>query len=159
MRRIIDKKKGTVSLWRLLEDMKKHTHNLTRDWYISMHEGSIKKFAIKWFDKLVDNGSNHVSRRMIKLKQESLTKAVSLILTYSNTSVAHLSKNTVRVTLKFEDVRKSIASVFVIFNWCSSLLTSSIIITPVPFSQGNWLQVFKRPWLVKKTDSPIPSTR
>ncbi|MBT4484490.1 MAG: hypothetical protein HOC71_12530 [Candidatus Latescibacteria bacterium] len=154
LRRLIDRKRHTVSLWRLLEDMKNIAINLTREWYQSMYDESFKILGNKCFNDLTEIGSTHVTKKRISSKQAFLKEAVSFIEAYANTKVAHISRVQNGVVPTFRDGREAIASIFYIFNWCSLLLTKGTLYTPVPLDHGNWLNVFKLPWLEKGKQSP-----
>lgn len=115
-----------------LEKIKNQLTLITRDWFLSMHTGDIKFIANQWFDNLADIGSTHVTKNKIKSKQDFLKDAVTAIENYANTFVAHTSTGKNQNVPSFGEQRKAIASIFYIFNWCSLLLTSSNLVTPVP---------------------------
>ena len=50
VRRLIDRTKGTISLWRLLNDMKNNAKYFSREWYLTMYDGSFKNLGNNVFD-------------------------------------------------------------------------------------------------------------
>lgn len=120
LRRLTDKGKKTISLWRLLEDWKRSIANIK------------PKLA---------------TRAELNAKQKELTDAIVRVETYANTHIAHRAKNPPIPELKYEEVRMALVSVFKVFKWSWGKINSSMYVGPVPAIQDNWLAVFRIPWL------------
>jgi len=88
VRHLIDRRRKSISLWRLLGEMEKIASNLTREWYLSMHDENIKIFADKGFSELAGEGTKHITKRSIRFKKEILKQAVFKTEEYSNTYIA-----------------------------------------------------------------------
>ena len=137
----------------LFESVKKNASFLTRDWYVNEicknHE-----LANDRFDSLVEPDSRCLTKKIIIEKQKELKNASSEIGEYTNQYIAHMSGNIKEVTTTFRDVRKSLKTVFNIIQWCYSLIFGAYLWSAVPTIQGNWLKIFRIPWL--KEGEPIP---
>lgn len=153
LRRLIDKRRNVISLWRILEDLIKNVSFLTRDWYVN-EICKNNELANNRFDSLVEPDSRCLSRKIIIEKQNELENTISEIEKYTNEYIAHMSGNIKEVTITFQDVRKSLKTVFNIIQWCYSLVFGAYLLGPVPTILGNWLKIFRIPWL--KKGEPIP---
>lgn len=91
LRRIGDHDRKTVSLWRLLEHMKKYAMSLTRAWFVTLHDRSMWKNADSWFDKLAGAGAQFVSPDAMKAKQADLDTALEPIRRFANDYLTHAS--------------------------------------------------------------------
>ena len=153
LRRLVDKSKGKISLWRLLNDLGKNNSLFTRDWFLSMHVGDVVD-ANQLFDNLAGTDRNHVTKKTINFKRNKLKTQVSKVENYAHKNVAHLLKCGNQDDLTFDEIRKTISSSFKIYNWCASLLNSPIN-SPVPLKrEKEWFEVFYTPWL--DINKPVP---
>ncbi len=127
LRRLADKGKKKISLWRLLEDWKRDIENIR---------------------------PKSATKAEITAKQQELTNALNRVESYANSNIAHRAQKPQVTELTYLEVRKALISTFKIFNWCSYLLTKSVWATPVPLLEESWLAIFKVPWL--KDSAPPP---
>ena len=126
LRRLAQKNRNSISLWRLLEDWKRGIENIS---------------------------PKSATKDEITAKQQELENALNRVESYANSHIAHRAKNPQVTELPYSEVRKSLISAFKIFNWCSYLLTNSAWATAVPLLEESWLAIFKVPWL---KDLPPP---
>lgn len=153
LRRLTDRNKGTISVWRLLESMKTYSELLTRKRYIDICDGPVQHLADEWFDSIAGKAADHVSKSLIEEKQKFLEEGTSEIKNYTNTYIAHQSRKQSEPPT-FEQVRRSLVVVFRVFQWCVALLKCENMITPVPSYMSNWTDVFRVPWL--RPGQPVP---
>lgn len=155
LRRLIDRSRGTVSIWHLLDKMKQYSKYFTRERHVDLHEPKLRFLAEKRFDDLAGKGKDHVSKVKIEDKKRELLVAFKEIDIYVNSQIAHYSKNQPKKNITFYEIRKMIVSFFEVFNWCLRLISLSVLDSPVPQQQSNWLKYFYIPWI--KPGSKIPS--
>ncbi len=120
LRRLADKDRKSISLWRLLEDWKRGIENIS---------------------------PKSATKDEITAKQQKLENTLNRVESYANSHIAHRAKNPQVTELPYSEVRKALISVFKIFNWCSYSLTNSVWATAVPLLEESWLAIFKVPWL------------
>lgn len=155
IRRLVDTGKDTISLWRLLEEMKHHASRFTRTWYLSRHSSEKHPLLNSWFDDIAGKGARSVSRKQIVSQQKELTKTTKLVVDYANSNIAHYAKNQKKKrTPTFSDARRALVSIFKIFRWCDLIITPGKSSSPVPVNQTNWVSVFNIPWLEEGAGPP-----
>ncbi|MFC1511625.1 hypothetical protein ACFL5H_00320 [Candidatus Latescibacterota bacterium] len=112
IRRIADRRHSTISLWKLLEDIKNYPLMFSRSWYLSnFNDRYVQRQANTWFDNLVGVGEDHLQRQIVITKQNNLIKALSVVNNYANTRVAHLSNTEQDNRPTFRDIREAVASI------------------------------------------------
>lgn len=153
LRRLIDRRKNSISLWRILESLKALSTSLTRERYIEICAGPAQRLADGWFNSIAGKDADHVCRARIIEKQRLLVDVTSVIKQYTDTHVAHHSR-VLSEPPTFVQVRESLVGVFQVFHWCSALLKSANWISPVPSILPNWTAVFREPWL--RPELPVP---
>lgn len=154
LRRLADKRRNVVSLWRVLEEMKRVAPLLTKARYLGLHDGPFRRLAEEWWEKLVGESEEHVTKRLIGGKQKELLTALDRVSRFADQNVAHFAAIPNHAPATFDDVRKSIVAAFKLCGWCSSVLASETISSPVPWIQSKWVRVFRVPWIPPGQDVP-----
>jgi HEPN superfamily AbiU2-like protein len=154
LRRIGDRRKDTVSLWRFLEELKSAEGRLTRAWYKAMWPPDLAHLASTRFDHLAGVGARYVSREVISAKQLELDAALDAADGFANERIAHRRREPSLPSPKFSDIRQCLAASFRVFEWCALLIDAASWETPVPMLQSNWLRVFRTPWLPPGMEVP-----
>lgn len=102
VRRQADRTKGTVSFYKLLEEVHRYPALLTRErflrvWGYSEREEGIfayetKKIGDELFDNTVGKGKDHLTKAQVKTDIDCLKSQLKLIEDYANDYVAHRSE-------------------------------------------------------------------
>lgn len=154
LRRLADRGRNVISLWRVLQEMLSVASHLSRERYLSLHDGPLRHRAEKWWGKLVGTSETYVTQGVIRAKQQELQAALNKVAAFANQNVAHLAAGPTHPATTFDDVRQSIVAAFRLYRWCSLVLKSEDPRSPVPKIQTNWLQVFRVPWIRPGMDVP-----
>ena len=148
LRRLVDRTKGTVSLVRLLEDLKRNCTLLTRERYISLSEELFfREHAMQWWDELTGGGQGHVTRARINEMLKELKGASSAGERYANDYVTHHAECTHPNPPSFKEVRQALAVAARTCRWCIRLLRADDVGSPVPVLISDWLKSLSVPWL------------
>ncbi|MFC2173513.1 hypothetical protein ACFLU6_12900 [Acidobacteriota bacterium] len=151
LRTFVDKRKDSVSLKSLLEDMKRHSKNvLTRDRFKSLYSSSLTPLAESCFDDIAGKKNNHIPKRVLQIEIDKLDKAFEDLKDYLNRNIAHLSKHTVKRRPTYFYVRNRILDVYEVMKRCALFLRAEDLGSPLPVMESTWLDVFKKPWLEKQ---------
>lgn len=154
LRRLVDSRKDTISLTKLLNDFRKHATILTRDRYVSLHSETTRRFADDWFNDLAGAELNHIPMARIQDLSKQLDDAFQDIKQYANDFVTHKAVKSTSVPLTFNDVREALVEAFSVYSWCSKVLRSSMPTSAVPVIQYDWLEAFRVPWLPDPKEVP-----
>ena len=148
VRRLVDRTKGTDSLFRLLEEMgRKSATMLTRQSFRETWGEDQAERCDNCFDLLGANGSDHIPASVIDGKLKELHNATVAVVDFANKAVTHRGLKRSILLKTYRQIRESIVGVFLVAQWCETLLTCGTPANPVPIMQGNWLVVFEGPWL------------
>jgi len=155
LRRLADRTKKSLSLWRVLEQLKSHRAELTRDRFREQCSPLVSPFADEWFDDLAGKGQNAVPEQRITGQQWRLQAALRSVEKYADKFVAHTDLDGTSVAPPtLQEVRIGIIHALDVFNWCSLILNCCTTISAVPKIQSNWLKVFRQPWLLQGREIP-----
>ncbi len=156
LRRLVDKRRGVVSLTRLLSDMAQHCRLLTLERYVALHEDFLQDDARDWFIELAGGEGEHVSKSRIVELADRLDRAFERVNEYTNTRVAHRSQQDPGV-VTYGEARRALVEAYLVFHWCSRVLRSVVTDTPVPMIVNDWLSAFRVPWIPE--GSAVPEYR
>lgn len=154
LRRLVDRRDDSVSLYSLLEAMKPAAPKFSRQWFVDQWPEGARDVGHDRFDCIVGVGEPHLTAAALTAKQEELRAALRRVQRYANKNVAHTAVVPLAEGTTFSEVRQSLAAAFRVFNWCSLVLTNLTCVTPVPVPQTNWLSVFETPW--RNSGAPAP---
>jgi len=155
LRRLVDKRFGSLSLFRLPDRMGASCSViLTRDRFVCGWETQLRGYANRSFDELGGRGLNYIPRSAIESRRKRLRQALEPVIEYANEHVTHLREAPKGVEITFHQVRLGLVEAFVVTRWCSILIAGGEPISPVPAIQTNWLEVFRRSWLPASTPPP-----
>lgn len=154
LRRLADRRHDAISLWRVLQEMGSVSSELTRERYLNLHERSLRRGAEQRWKGLVGPSEMHVTRAVIRAKQQELEGALHAVSTFADQNVAHLAAKPTHPATTFDDVRQSIVAAFKVYRWCLRVLKSEAPRSPVPKVYTDWSQVFRVPWIRPGNDVP-----
>jgi hypothetical protein len=154
IRRLLDKQRSVISLWRLLEQVRAEHARFTRAWFNGLWSPDLQDVADQRFDMLAGRGARFIAAETVAPKQQELDSALQRVEDFANANIAHRVAATHTVTARFADLREALAAAFRVFNWCALLIEASSWTSAVPEIQTNWTAVFREPWL--PAGAPLP---
>lgn len=151
--RICDTTKGTESLVKFLENLKRNNRLLTRAKYISLYNKSSldnkNDIANRDFDNLAGKNSNEYSQELIDEDIKRLTKKENpckKIVDFRNQYIGHIAQKKDSIP-SYEDLFGAFEVIEGILKRYNLLLKAEAHISFTPTIQGNWQQVFTIPWV------------
>jgi len=104
LHRLADRRRDVISLWRVLQEMVSVASHLTKERYLSLHDGPLRHRTEKWWEKLVGTSETCVTQAIIFAKQQELQAALDKVSAFANQNVAHLAAGPTHPATTFEDV-------------------------------------------------------
>lgn len=156
VRRMVDQDKRTHSLVRLLEHLKCHARDITRDWFCAQHSDSpaIRDSAHRVFDQWSIPGGDCVDPGKVSTRIEKLKNVCKPVKYFVDKRVAHLDafvpdSSTPKVTWKELDIAIDALD----RQTCELVLLleqKGVLGGLRPTWQYDWTTVFRNPWLPHK---------
>jgi hypothetical protein len=100
------------------------------------------------------NGAAYIPRTVLEAKLKELEKATGPVVDFANSAVTHRVTRRLTLLKTYRQIREALVGVFLVSQWCETLLTCGTPANPVPIMQGNWLVVFEAPWLESAMRAP-----
>jgi hypothetical protein len=149
IRRLVDKNQRTISLYLLLEDIKKNPEILSRARYAELFKDS--GFANDYdyinncFDELVGKGKNHIDSASVEKDIKVLIEGTKNLKKYVNKIVAHLDEKGLKElpTIKVLDDAIDLI-VKIVQKYYAIFYAGRVELEPVP--QVPWKNIFNIPW-------------
>ncbi len=135
IRRLTDTRKDSDSLKRLLLDVKKNLRCLTQN-------------------RDTDGYGRKITQRLIDEKINKLTSESDQVIKITNDFLTHKKKNPKAIRFRYSELRRILATIFSTYKWCRMTISRKTPLSPVPVMQGNWLEIFRYPWLPEGQDAP-----
>jgi hypothetical protein len=148
VRRIRDETKGTVSLWRLLNEIAGNPTEITRLWCISQYASAAMQFrANRIFDWFAGKGDTHVRSVVIRRDQDFLKARVERIKDFVDEHVAHRALAATRPPT-FAALDVGITGIQKLVSRYGLLLRQATQLGKFePVIQENWKEIFRIPWI------------
>lgn len=154
IRRLTSRRRGDVSLWNLLEDIKERNQFISRDRHVALwleaysNEESWLGVANRDFDRLSGEGTDCLSKGAIKRDLAELKKVTETIKEFATGRVAHYSPKEPaaaptygHLESAFECLEKLVIKYGILLNGSTAPL--------LPTWQYDWKAIFRAPWLPK----------
>jgi hypothetical protein len=152
IRRQADIRGDSISLARLILEMRGNAARLTRDYYVDLLGDRVDdSYMVEWmhsgFDRLAGEGG-HLDPEIPRRDFEALRKAAERVSAYVNEHVAHDAvQPKVTEMPTFADLHEAIDSIGEIFKKYAVTLTGGWWDTLEPIIDGDWRAIFRVPWL------------
>ena len=150
IRRLNDDGKGTLSLKRLIQDIRDNRDVITREHFVSDYPEWLQKngHADADFNSFADYNDNLISVKRLNKDIERLNKGTELIRHYTNKWVAHnvVNRQTTPIPT-YKDVAEALTLIDGIFCKYNLLLTRSGSRTRKAERQDDWRQPLTFPWI------------
>lgn len=160
LRRLTDRTRGTVSLYRLLDDMERLAAVvLTRHWYVESRSYLPRSLFERTFNRLSgDETVDHMPKKRVRAERERLASVTARLKRHADTLVAHRARDATRADIKFQEARTALAVAHQVANWCAAVLHDSAHARAGPTIQYDWLAIFKQPWISAGAIVPKPQS-
>ena len=152
IRRLTDNRRDSISLIRLLGEIRDTPDAISRRSYVRWYNANMKWIGKKRFDQLNGNKAlSHLSKTIIEKDIKQIIKSAKRIRRFVDTQVAHLDqKNKKRKYPTFNELDNSIFTIERIFLKYQELLTGTSPQTLLPIWSYDWKTIFKTSWLKTK---------
>lgn len=150
VRRMCDRDTRTRSLVRLLEEIKEHAPELTREWWMGRWwppDDEPSEPYLAQFDEL-SSGGDHVDPAVVQADLDRLTEVSGVIREYVNKFVAHLDGDRARVgPVTLGELHEAADTVYEVFHRWYELVTNVTLTVP---AIEHWETVLTRPWITEE---------
>ena len=149
VRRLTDKRTDSVSLVRLLSEIREHPDAITRESHVCRYQPRLRGAGSHWFDEFAGAGRNTLPRSVPARHLRDLRQAEHRIRRVVDTQIAHLDQeNRQRKPVTFQEVHDAIDIMDRIVVSYNLLLTGS---SPQPSLVPTWThdlcRVFYQAWV------------
>jgi hypothetical protein len=155
IRRLMDPRLDTISLYRLLKEIEANPGEITRRSFVSRYPAFIRQSAHRTFDKLAGSRSMSFPPLCARLDRQRLYREHRRIRTWVNKNFAHLDQKNMRLDQKnmrrkpptLDELHSAVALFEEVFLKYRLLLTGIDSNTLLPIWQHDWTTVSREPWL------------
>jgi len=147
IRRQQDSDRESVTLRRLLEEIRDNPQVLSRDRYVALYkEGEAEEFGHRDFDKIAGQGRSHIDPAMVINDLEQLEQKTRNVKQYVDRRIAHMDKRAPKGLPTFGEVDECL-------NLFKQLLEKYLLIfraatyVILPVRDYDWKQIFREPWI------------
>jgi hypothetical protein len=149
IRRQVDERRDSVSLLRLLSDMKRNPTALTRERHRSLYSPENLKVGLadRCFDKYSGTGKAHADANKIEADIEKLKTATAEVKHYVDKSVAHMNASRLTRIPKFRNVDFALNLLEGLLKKYLLLLHADAHTSILPVWQYDWKAIFREPWI------------
>jgi hypothetical protein len=142
VRVLVDNRKGTRSLTRLVGDMAQHSTVLTRERYVAPYEESgTEGLGHADFDRIADERAGHVPRRKLLALLAEIEEAGEIVKRYVDERIAHDRRET-EASLNFGQLKSAIHKLSELYTTVGVILTSTHH-EPAPTIVDDWQAPFR----------------
>jgi len=147
----------SVSLKRFLHEVRDYPALVSRDRYMGLYDDSpewLREIGKQDFDRLANEGSDHLPRALIEEQLAELDNAVVAIEHYVDRRIAHYDqRGLARPTPTFADLSDALKTLerLVLFYWV--LLRGASMTTLLPTLQYDWMDIFTFAWAPRDEES------
>lgn len=150
IRRLTDRDKRTISLYRLIQDISQNPHVITRDYFVSKYSKDMQELdcANSDFNHFANKKSREVSQYKLQKDMNRLLSDTKRIRTFTDKWIAHFDTDRRRyVVPTYLDVSNALQDIDRIYCRYCLLLTCSGLITRKPALQYDWKEPLRHPWI------------
>ena len=142
--------KQSVSLHRLLEELRQYPKIITRDYFVGLYglDRLEQKRANRAFDKLAGKDAGHLDPGRVQDDIDELKKGTKPIEDFVDRRVAHYDPRPLKYGQpKFDQLTDAIHCLEKLTLRCSLVLKAESAATMLPTFQYDWKAIFKFPWI------------
>ena len=152
VRRQVDRTKGVVSLYRLLDEIAGHPGVVSRDRHVALWDGHDDEVWATPAHENYDRFSgarerNTIDPELVRADLVALVKASSVVEDYVNEAITHAADELKHAVPTYEDLNAAIDEIGRLVQKYWSLLTAQRLATLVPTIHYDWQEPFRQAWL------------
>lgn len=148
VRRQLDRTRGSVSLIRLLDDIRRHPEIATRDRHIAAWgESAVAGEADRNFDRFAERGGDMIAPALVRADMRELVLSGEVVKGYVDQTIAHAANEATRAVPTYEDLNAAIDRIAAVVQKYSSLLNAEIHGQFEPVIQSDWKAPFRQAWI------------
>jgi hypothetical protein len=149
VRRQLDRRRGVVSLYRLLSEIANHPEVMTRDRHLALWKDEAdSREAQSNFDRFAGSRErDQVDVRQVREDMARLRAIGRTVEHYVDEAVAHNADETTDEAPTYADLNAAIDAIGEIVKKYASLLKAEILWVLEPVIQGDWKAPFRKPWI------------
>ncbi len=158
VRRQLDRRRDTVSLRRLLDDIAQHPRVASRERHIAVWlrkgpDPQLEADAHENFDRFAGGRDrDHVDAAGVRADIERLEAAGSVVEKYAHEAVAHTAAEQTHEVPTFDELNRAIDQIGELAQKYASLLKAVMIARLEPVIQYDWKAPFRQPWIPPEAD-------
>ena len=152
IRRHIRSNRDSISLMRLLEQIRESADNFTYDFYLENYPIVDSEWQRSAFNEFSDDG-NVISRSKVECDINKLRDVGDVVANIVDRVIAHLDKRGCPVNGTYNDLADSLDCLNKVTCKYSTLLTSESTISITPAIQFDWEKIFIVPFDVRKNNN------
>jgi hypothetical protein len=158
VRRQLDRTKGTVSLWRLLDDIARNPHVASRERHVAVWVANtpqpVADEAHANFDRFAGGRDrDRIDAALVRADLHQLKAVGEVVERYANEAVAHTSIEETRTMLTYAELNAAIDQIGGLVKKYASLLKATILLQLEPVIQHDWKSPFRQAWIPAEGDS------
>ena len=155
VRRQVDNDSQSISLVRLLEEIKKNPEVLTRKWFVALYTdpGIRALIADRDFDRFAGTIGTHVDPSFVEADIVALKSKAKNLERYATKLVAHLDKKGPTTIPTFHDLEECVDFMEELLKKYLLLLRADCYTQILPTWQYDWQAIFREPWIPPEPDS------
>jgi hypothetical protein len=148
VRRQLDRRQGSVSLIRLLEDIGRNPEVATRERHVAAWgETSWAGEAHRNFDRFSGRRGDRIDVAIVRADVTELLCVGEVVKGYVDETIAHTANRTTRAVPTYGDLNAAIDRIADIVGKYASLLNAEILWEFEPVIQGDWQAPFRQAWI------------
>jgi hypothetical protein len=145
VRRMIDDDTDTVSMVRLLLDVRYHAESITREWHRTLYPGD-KREADRRFAKHAGRRAKRLEKRVVQGQIDELMSCREELLPFINRRLAHYIPKEVAAP-KLRQLHTAVDALERIWLYYDTLLRAGGLVTLLPYLQPGWKRPLTLPWI------------
>jgi len=150
IRRLIDKKRGVRSLYRLIWEIKRGARIITRDDYRLLFPVRLREDGDAAFDRVAGARASSFPSAIARRDLEALEKLSDAIGAFVNKKVAHLAPDREKLALlRLSQLDGAIDTIERIFLRYQEMLCPGLLGSLEPSFPHDWRRIFMLPWIVR----------
>lgn len=164
IRRQLDLDNDSISLVRLLREVKQYPEVLSRDRYIKLHaetpvpdglESYFGQKANRNFDKCSEPDKAHIDPSLVEVDLTQLKNSTKRLKRFANKRIAHFDRNKFKDPPTFSELYESLDLIEQILKKYLLFLHGGTYIRISPTIIPNWTAIFRQPWIIEKEEASL----
>ena len=138
----------SISFARLLSEIAQNPIDLSRDYYVSLYQGSsVENLADEDFDRFCGREKNFICPNMVQSDLEELCRTAKAVEGFADRRIAHYDKRQQKFLLRFEQVDQCLDTFDRIYCKYHGVFYASHLSGLTPYCVDDWKGIFTVPWL------------